>query len=397
MFKDKILIGLIINATLPIIGYGLAVYFGLWINSSFVYLKLLVLILSLFLLPSKAYISKKLKPLYYFFICLFLSAIFSLDPYHSLTRLIAICLPLLYVAGTINYLLDKFNTNQLIINLLICLKYIYIIPLLSLLITGDTILKNDYFYGETIGAFVSNHYGWAGMIFILSHLSVIRAKNEKIISFSSLIALIYFVLIIYSGSRSALVGLSIGIVIWVVKSRKLVLPKILIFIIGAITVVNIYNKNENLNQRVEFTLEQNKVLQNYNLSRFKSGSISLVNKRATAIQLWQFALINNPTLIYFGFGVDQFKEGINKYFPRINKEYYESGIHNSYAEILTNSGIFSFAFFIYYFTILPLIIYWRTYNSRILPFIGVVIILPLFESNLSGGQFNFILGLFLSF
>ena len=87
-------------------------------------------------------------------------------------------------------------------------------------------------------------------------------------------------------------------------------------------------------------------------------------------------------------GIFQFKAGLEKYSSWADPYLYATGVHNSYGELFYGSGILAFLYFFWHFTIIPVKIYFLNFSRTFFSFLGIILI-PFFESNLTGGQFLF--------
>jgi hypothetical protein len=371
-----------------IIGYGLASLTNMASNVIWQPLKVIFLLYSVVKLIGYYQNDRHLKNLYIFTILVLLTIPFSISPLNSIKRVFVMLLPMIYVATSLRALFLQYTWQVILFALLKSFRWIYALPFFSFIILGGDLGESD-FYGEIVGAFVSNHYGWGAFMFISSQLVLIQYNQSKFYSFWSLIAIFYFILLLYSGSRSGLLSLAITFGLWFFNRSVSPIFKIAlsVVLIGVI-LINLSSESA-LKQRIEKTENQYEGNSENTDDDYYTNSATLVDARAVTRSIGNLAFINNPILFVTGMGIFQFKEGLNIYAPWAEPLYYESGVHNSYGEIYFGCGILVFMYFLWYLTIKPVWIYLKYLRHIYKGFFGMVIIIPFFESNITAGQFIF--------
>ena len=386
--KDVVFRNLFINALLVILSYGAASLTALASNAIFQPIKVMFLFYSFFQIKKIFFLNNITKKVYVFGFLILVTVFFSVDPITSFKKFSTMVFPLIYISASINYLLNRYSIVTILCELTSIFRLIYVLPIISFIIFGGD-LSLQSIYGDTIGAFVSNHYGWSSYVFIISHIFLIKNNYSKLISFWSLFLIIAFILLIVSGSRSSLLSLFLSLSIWLWFSKINILSKVLLVSLSASFIFVVLNSGSSDNFRQQKTSSQLEFYNNTNNTNYKNNSASLSDTRKSARDIGVITFLENPILIVTGLGFLKFNDGIGKYFPIISKDYYRSGIHNSYLELFFGCGIFVFLYFLWHFTIRPLFIYIKYFKTNLLLYVGVVLIIPFFESNITGGQFLF--------
>lgn len=360
---------------LVIVGYALGVLTGMASVGPMRVVKYSVLLLSVLFLLKKSLLTLRLVASYMQAVIV-LSVLFIFfallsDSTTSVLRVLTYIFPFLYVAFSVGYLLLLYPVRQVLHAFINAINWIYFLPIVSFFITGGSVTDtNIYDISETgeDNAFVSNHYGWASTLFLLTALDLLRNVSlpwwrKLMLGVFSLIA-IYLVLI--SGNRTSWLSLSIVGLVFIFKYRKIVLYQkvILSFLPLGLVLYLLQDPDSAINARLEKTRTQQK--KGEPRAKTSMKMVSLFNQ--------------SPDLWVTGIGV-------------FNKKKIESitgwgGYHNSYFEVLFGAGIPVFLFFFYLIVIRPGWYYVRYFATYYLFFLPLLII-PFFESNLTGGQFLF--------
>ncbi|QMU64043.1 MAG: hypothetical protein GKR88_06880 [Flavobacteriaceae bacterium] len=388
IYKNIIFQNLVINVFLVIFSYGLASLTGLASNAVFQPLKVAFLVYSMIKLYGKYNYDSVLKKTYIFSALIIFSCFFSVNPVASLKRATTLIFPLIYIGVSLKVLFNKYPYKTILDAIIVSIRWIYLIPSLSFFLFGGNLDEEDI-YGETIGAFVSNHYGWASFIYIMSHFYLLQNRRAKIVSVWTLFLIANLGLLIISGSRSSLLSLFIGVLIWLLFKRGNFMFKAMAIFILLILSTTISNPDSALSKRINKTKYQIESTKGVKGDDYLLNSAENVDARIASRSIGVIIFERNPQLYFTGQGIFQFKEAIQKYMPSISVEYFKSGIHNSYLEIYFGCGVLVFIYFIWYFTIKPLSIYYKHLKDSLHMYLGVVIIIPFFESNITGGQFLF--------
>ncbi len=371
-----------------IIGYGLGVISEGLATVIFQPLKVLFLLYSMLQITQFYQNDIVLKKVYIFGALVLLSILFSVNSLGSLKRVFVLILPMIYIAASLRALFMMYDWDDILVAILKSFRWIFAIPSISFILFGGDLSETDM-YGDIIGAFVSNHYGWGAFLFITSHWLLIQYKESRIISIWTALVVFNLFLLLISGSRSGLLSLLIAFVFWFFSKRGHVVIKLGITILFIYITISLLNSDSAISKRLDKTQTQLEVNEENTDDDYYSNSAYMVDSRATARAIGSLAFINNPQLFLTGMGIFQFREGLAKYAPWADSNYYRSGVHSSYLEIYFGCGFLVFAFFLWHFTLKPILIYIKYLRTQLLFFVGVAIIIPFFESNITGGQFLF--------
>jgi hypothetical protein len=374
--SDTVFRLLFLNMALVIIGYALGVLTGMASVGPMRIIKYSVLLVSiLYLLKSNRFVlallASYLQALFTLSAAFILFAVFTDDPLTSILRVLTYIVPFLYVALSIGYLLLRYALLEVLNAVINAINWVYFLPIISFFLTGGSLTETNLYYISSENeesAFVSNHYGWSGTIFLLTGVDLIRNvsvpawRRLMIILFGAVAA--YLVLI--SGNRTSWLSLGLVALVFIFKYQRVPLyQKVLLSLLplGMILYL-LQDPNSAINARVEKTKTQQKKGE----SRLKRSQV-LVDYFNRSPDLWLT-------------GIGMFNKG------KIKSITGWSGYHNSYFEVLFGAGIIVFSFFFYLLIGRGLWYYIRYFSSYYLFFIPLVII-PYFESNLTGGQFLF--------
>jgi len=213
---------LFLNALLVIISYGIAVITGL------ASVDLMKIFRTIILFGSLTYLftSKHVKnPSRYFdsgdvpFLFCFLMFVFALnasDILDSLNRLQTFVIPFLYIYLSLSYLISKYGVRIMLRGLHWSVVLIYSVPCLSYIAFGGNLSDTNIYGYESEGeqVFVSNHYGWASALYILSFIYVI--KNIKLTKLSKLflwsILFIATILLFSSANRASWLSIAVAMI-----------------------------------------------------------------------------------------------------------------------------------------------------------------------------------------
>lgn len=376
IYRDRTFLYLVINSTLVIIGYALAVVTHSASISFMFLLKNVMLLLSIYHLLSRriAYFSlifSKIQGIAILSILLVISSLLSSDPYKSLFKVLTFIVPMMYVALSILYLMLVYNIKEVINAMIDGLNWVYLIPIVSFFVTGGSLNDTNIYYisvENEVSAFVSNHYGWSATIFLVTGIDLIRNKSlflwRKILITSLCPVAIYLVLI--SGNRTSWLCLAIAMALFIVRYKGLgVAVKILASLVPLLIVVYLMSDSKSaINTRIEKSKLQE-----------KKGEA-----RVQRVQRIVEYFNKNPSSYATGLGMFNSK--------KLSATIGWSGYHNSYFEVLFGAGIPIFLLFLTIFLIRPGW-YYIVYFSEHYLFLPPFVIIPYFESNLTGGQFLF--------
>lgn len=374
--KDKLdwhLVLFFLNAFLVILGYSLR-------GTPFQAVKLVrtaLVVLSLaglFMAPGPGryrFRSHKNWVLWLFILINLLVLAFSVNFLKSLGRIAAWLPFLIYINYFISYLLRKYSRETARIRLLQLYNLVYLFPLLVMGVYANPIFNRNV-YGYDIGGFKANALGWAGIAFFVTAVDLLMnakppAGHRYLLGGGALFGVLA---LSATGSRSSYLCLAVSMVILVVNSKRMqfLLKVLTSLLIGGITSYLLGDPGSALNQRIEKSEQQ-------------------IERGESRLQMAEIALetmLDNPELLFTGFGYDNFREGIARY----------RGIeidlpsHNSYLELFITTGFFSFLFFLF-FMVLNALVRYLLFDVRQFIFLPTFMIIPFFESNLNAGQFLF--------
>lgn len=310
-------------------------------------------------------------------ICIIFLSILNIKFQETFFKAITFILPYFYIYYSINYLVSKYSFRVSLDNLITGINIIYLYPVLAYYLF-DSGFKSTSIYGYREDfLFVGNHYGWSSAIFITSlpiALSILRKqKLLSFILFTSIILSVYLVII--SGNRSSLFSLLLSLFFFLLKSEKsmfssrikqLVIPTILVlFSFFYFSLKDEKGSSVNLiKERSERQFGKGKVkearvlLSSYTISKFNSDPILWI----TGVGIFNYSII----------------QGISNL----------AAYHNSYWEILFGCGVPIFILFLSIMVFRPLKLLFYDLGGNYILIIPLIII-PYFESNITGGQFLF--------
>jgi len=367
------------------LSYTLAVLTNMASNSYLTPFRTFVLLISLFYLiknlktNSLNFDWKNYKYTILFILAIILITFLSIDIYKSFSKIFQFIIPFFYILLFFNYLKSKTNSKTEVLKYLLLLQNItYFIPLIYYVLSGGG-FNTSNLYGEETDGFVSNHYGWASLFFILSMYDLITnfkvSKRQKL--FLYIFTFLAFYLLLISGNRASYICFIIVFVIYFLYHNTNPKLKYLILFIFIIVLISQYeNTDSAIYTRFQKTSEQ---LENEEEAK---------DTRTTARKVGFSILNENPIFYITGFGIFSFKEAVRKLEPSISISLYRSGVHNSYLELFFGSGVLIFTMFFSQYIFKPIILYFKHMKNNFL-FVLPVFIIPLFESNLTGGQFLF--------
>lgn len=357
------------NCSFVILGYGINTITGQALLTPVKAIRMLVLGVSIILLIRHYYYSTKDRNFgSYHFLLLYIilsGTIFSYNISYSLNRAITFLFPIFYLMVFFKYATSKYSISAIGKEISNYFQITYAIPILVFAIFersfGSTYLKGD------VQAFVRNHYGWSSILFLLCSADLLL--NYKVPNWRKWLTLpllpIAFYILLASGSRSSWLALALTSLVFLVRLNSIpIWVKPLLFVVASIPIFSFLNDSDSaLYARWEKTQLQ--------LEKGEDAS-----DRIYWLNLVLHEFNENPTRWLTGRGFFNY-EGLPF-----------KGYHNSYYEILFGCGVFVFAYFLYLFLLRPAYFYFRYYSKYFLTFFPLVII-PFFESNLTGGQFLF--------
>lgn len=372
----KLISGLLFfNMFLVIFGYGLAVLTGGASVGPMAGFKLFVLAIScIVVLKYKG--KTKLSSVFdsgrtpiIFGIFVLLSALWSNSFGRSLQNAIVLVFPMIYIYTSVFIMVKHYGMKKTLYLFHKMLIWTFCIPLVSYILTTPSLGDSNIYGYEEGQAFVSNHYGWASAILILAILGIYnRIRKSTLFTFIGMIAmLLSFYLILISGSRSSMISLALGLGIFIVSYRGAgKLLKISMVIVGILAISYLLADPES---GLNLALERTDTQQEDGERRWWSTDVM--------IELFQ----GNPSLWLTGVG---FFDHTELMFSGVRLK----GYHNSYWEILFGVGAPFFFIFSTFMILRPIKNYIK-YFSRWILLLPPFLLIPFFESNITGGQFLF--------
>ena len=386
IWEDKIIRLLFLNILLVILSYAFAVMTGMASNAIMTPFRTLVLLFSIY------YTFKKLTPLDFhvlknelYSLFLFIGMIvflllFSQDFFRTIERTSQFVVPFAYIFLVSMYFIKAYSKEDIWYYFLVMINITYLIPVISYLL-GDGGLGAKNIYGtEEDGAFASNHYGWASLLFILTFYDLNKNYTlPKWHRWTGMIMLLpAFFLLLVSGNRASYLCFAISSVVFLLRHNTVNI----FFRISLVALVSFYVYDQLSDEQTALS------------ARLKRTELQLqddeeyADTRRTARETGIDVMDKHPETYLTGFGLFSFKEAVIAFEPSTSYARIKSGVHNSYLELFFGSGIIVFAFFMCVYIFYPLGIYIVQYSDRFL-FVLPVFIIPFFESNLTGGQFLF--------
>ncbi len=376
IWTDPNFIFLNINAFLVVFGYGIAVYTALESVAAMKIVKSFFLAVSCIFLFKDMKLNRNPIPsptfiyVMIFSFWVFLMSFFSSNIIYAISKSLNFLFPFIYLYIALHNLLNKYPSVELLKAFIKATNIIYLIPVLSYIISGAGFGQvNIYGQGTKEGQFfVSNQYGWSCCIFIITSVDLwLNAKPGKgyriFLIISSLVAL-YIMLI--SGNRASWVSMIFALMIFILRLKNIRTDfKVLLMIIPIAAGIWFYQIPESsLQSRLNDTESQLEKGE----ARFNTAKLAISEFNDNKI-LWVTGagMFNYEEIIH--------GEGLGDY-------------HNSYLEVLFGGGIILFLLFINFMLLRP-IYYYIKYYSKYFLLIPPFVVIPFFESNLTGGQFIF--------
>ena len=309
--------------------------------------------------------------IHYLAALLFTLSFFTANPLESIKQTLTFIVPFYYVVFSVCLLQIEYSIKPLLDELLSAINWVYSIPIASFFLTGGSLSDTNIYYISSESdttLFVSNHYGWSASIFLVTAIDLLSNKPlrfyRKILLLLGSIVALYLVLI--SGNRTSWLSISIVGLVFVFRYQAVGLTKKALLLAIPFLLINylILDPNSALNTRIKKTETQQ-----------KKGE-ARANRIGVSVRYFN----EQPALWITGLGLFN--------TSKVKSITGSPSYHNSYLEILFGAGLISFSLFIYLFLFIPIIVYLQFFASNYL-FLFPVLIIPFFESNLTGGQFLF--------
>lgn len=377
ILTDPVFLLLFINSILVLLAYSYNSYF-LTISGTITIIKQAFLFLSLGFLLTKNISLRNLTTSSLVIPVAFL-VLSALRPsfLNSLYSLSTLFVPYIYILLSLAYLVSQFNFKITFGHLILLFNTVYLFPVLIYFILGAGFEKTNIYGLQKNVFFISNHYGWASAIFLTTAPAILYLFRLNTLYRSVLLGLMVlaFYLLIISANRSSILAVILAATaLFLIPKGIFMLKRNNIHLILFMIIVPVYFfqslKNED-NSAISFLADKN-------ARQFDSGE-----KKESRIVLTSFAYnhFNNYSYLWLT-GVGLFN---HDFFQGVTNL---GGYHNSYWEILFGGGIVIFFLFVYVMVLRPLYVYFKYIGNFGLVLIPLIII-PFFESNLTGGQFLF--------
>jgi len=288
---------------------------------------------------------------------------------NGLFRILTFFIPLIYVYSSLSHLISNFGIEIVLKGLHWSFLISYSIPLIIYITSGGKITDiNIYGGGSEQQAFASNNYGWSTTIYILSFLFVwkgIHIKKYAKIFFGFLL-MIAVVLLFSSANRASWLSMSVAMIpfFFTYKELKITYKIAGLLVVLGFVVYLLADPNSSLNYARNKTEKQEQVGE----SRFETARVMFdqfnddKTRWVTGIGMFNFDLLKNKNVL--------------------------GGYHNSYYEVLFGAGIPLFLVFLSFMVFRPAVRFIKYYHKYTL-LLPPLMIIPFFESNLTGGQFLF--------
>jgi hypothetical protein len=377
VLTDPVFILLFLNSLMVLLAYSYNSYYQA-ISGTFTLVKQFLILASIFyLLTQKISLgifrsSTLLIPItFLFFSALrtsFLSSIYSLS---------TLFIPYFYLLFSLSYLVIHYEFKTTFAHLLILINAVYLYPVLIYYIFGSGFEKTNIYGIQENGFFYSNHYGWASTVFLTTAPAILYLFNPGKLYRNILLGsiILAFYLLIISANRASFLAISIALMvlllypkgIQLLKKNNLKLLPFLI-LIPAYFLISIKDQK---GSAIEFLIAKNE----------KQFETKEMEESRLVVTDFSFRHFNEQPLLWFtGVGLfnHSFIEGVTNL----------GAYHNSYWEILFGGGVFAFFFFLNVMVFRPFYVFKKYIGNFGLVIIPLVII-PFFESNLTGGQFLF--------
>jgi len=191
---------------------------------------------------------------------------------------------------------------------------------------------------------------------VLFAFAVISFKNnDKMIYFLSIIFVLTYVLIFISGERLAFFYISLTTILFILLVNKWRLIRIITFGISLVVIVIIVQFNDSIKERmINNTIKQSNILE---------GKMFLFTSEHQSLYETSLKIYKNNFL--FGIGPKLFRIYCNK--PEYSQRFgCSTHPHNTYVQLLLETGIVGFIFFISMFSFISYYFFCHAYSSIVI-------------------------------
>ena len=228
-------------------------------------------------------------------------------------------------------------------------------------------------YGDASSGFQSNQLGWSCAVVLTAAADLYSHRQGRVplwaVALFGLGGLAALYLLLISGSRSGYLCVAVLLLMQLLGRNRLGFAARLAAVVVTLgaTIYLLADPESALNHRYAKTRAQ----------------LETREARQEAAVLGFRAFDRRENLILHGVGFDYYYEGLTKVLGRSPAK-----AHNSYLEILFDSGIFVFGYFLF-LIVLPALGRFIMRDARRWSYLPVVLIIAYFESNYGAGQFLF--------
>ena len=320
-----------------------------------------------------------------FFILNIPPIVFSYDVPKSIEQFTLLFPFIIYLGLFVLYMNSKNGNYWTKYKLLSIIRIAFIIPVLSFCIgylTGNVVIDADTvgrsaLYGVRIGFFASNQAAWSSIIVIAITLDLLSAnvlsKTNRLLSI--LFMILCASLIILTAARVSMAGLGLVGFLYILFNKNLK-PKIKLGIIFSgflmIVIAALSISEKQLDTILTFTRIVDK------------RKTRTATKRSERVSIAFNALLQNEKDFLFGFGLGNYERAIEELYQKDT-----GNLHNSYVEILSNTGFICGTFFFLLMFGRAFLNYIRNDFRTITSFL-ILILIAGTENNYGAGQFIFI-------
>lgn len=304
-------------------------------------------------------------------------ALLNISFLDTFSRTFTFLVPYFYIYLALNHLLARFRFETILVSVICSINIIYFYPVLIYFLFDSGFGRTNIYGIREDSFFYSNHYGWSGTLFICSlPVAIQHIGKNRLFRYLLLIGLIQAIyLVIISANRSSLASCAVGLLFFILANRDRswlqrkeirFLPLILL-----IPIVFFLQIKDEKGSAISFLKAKNE--KQFETKQIPESRIIVTN--------YAFRRFTDEPLLWLT-GVGIFNHGLIRGVSNLE------GYHNSYWEVLFGCGVPVFILFCILMVFNPLKLLIRRLGGNYILIIPLIII-PFFESNITGGQFVF--------